>query len=153
MKKLLFVFMLFILSFSLVACGSDSKSADAKKDDVKQEDVQKKTEIIGSTKEEVISMLDEYTIDSKYTENVDKNALKFQDENLLIVVDFNSSGIAEGVYFLSNNKDMDFVTGEGSYVSKNYDELLKLATSNKNLKIVNDVFEYTVEFGVGDLHD
>jgi len=117
--------------------------------------------IIGSTKDDVKKILSDYSINSNYTNNVDTNALKFENSNLMIVVDFNSKGIAEGICFISiNSNEMDGLTGEGSYVSKHYDNLIKLASDNKSIKIENDMkYDKTklqkkpFELYIGNLHE
>lgn len=84
-----------------------------------------------------------HTIDEKYTKNVDPNSIKFENKNLMIGVDFDKNGNAEGVYLESLNlQDMDFVTQKGSYVSLHYNELVRLATGGKNIKVESDNIKY-----------
>ena len=92
--------------------------------------------IIGSDKEAVRSIFNGYTEKSSL---MGENAIDFDNNNLLVTVFF-TNGKADGVIFLSNNVDsMDTITGEGSYVSKHYDELVKMATNDTKIKIESDL--------------
>jgi len=105
-----------------------------------KQDTKKGTELIGSTKDEVRKLLNNY---KETKSNMGSNALDFENNNLLITVFFNSSGNADGVMFLSNNiNTMDDLTGDGSYVSKHYNELVKLATTNSSILIETDLTKY-----------
>lgn len=92
--------------------------------------------IIGSDKDTVRKLLNNY----KETKSVmAENALDFENNDLLITVYFNDEK-ADGVLFMQNNLDgVNTMTGEGSYVSKHYDELVKLATDDPNIKVESDL--------------
>lgn len=95
--------------------------------------------IIGSNKDTVRKIFTGYKEKSSI---FGENAIDFDSENLLVTVFFNNDK-AEGVIFLSNNlNDMNTLTGEGSYVSQHYDELLKMATSDTNIKVESDLTKF-----------
>ncbi|HHD2779509.1 TPA: hypothetical protein ACOTG6_000224 [Clostridium perfringens] len=110
-------------------------------------------QILGSNRNQIINLFKDYSIDKRYEEVVDKNAIKFENENMIVVVTFDNSGKAEGVSFLSsmNYKNED---GSDSYVNKNYDKLINLACGeNKKVKIERDSSsKYPVEIYIGNLH-
>lgn len=121
----------------------------------KKEEVEKKKAepkvILGSTRDEVNKMFNNYKVDKEYEKRVDANAVKFVNENQIVVVAFDANGKAEGVSFLSSDTSED---GKNSYVNKHYDELLKLATGGKKVKVEKDaVSKYPVELYIGNLHD
>lgn len=92
--------------------------------------------IIGSDRETVRNILNGYKEKSSI---MGENAIDFDNDNLLVTVFF-ANEKAEGVIFLSNNLDnMNMTTGEGSYVSQHYDELIKMATNDTSIKIENDM--------------
>lgn len=99
--------------------------------------------IIGSTRKQVKKLLTDkgYKFDKKYTENVDANAMDFEKKNVGILVYFDENNIAEGVYVES--WDGDILTGEGSYVSLHYDDLISLTSGDKNISVTNDLIEFT----------
>lgn len=106
--------------------------------------------ILGSTRDEARKMFTDYKIDNEYVKNVDANAVKFVNENLLVVIDFDTNGKAEGVSFLSNDTNGD---GKESYVNKHYDELIKLATGGKSVKVEkNATTKYPIEIYIGNVH-
>lgn len=95
--------------------------------------------IIGSDKETVRNIFNGYTEKSSL---MGENAIDFDNNNLLVTVFFTNEK-ADGIIFLSNNLDsMDTITGEGSYVSKHYDELVKMATNDTNIKIESDLTKF-----------
>lgn len=95
--------------------------------------------IIGSNKMQVTKFLTDkgYTIDNK---NVEPNVIEFLKDEMVILVYFDEDDISEGIWIESY--DGDFVTGEGSYVSLHYDELILLASGDKNIDITNDLIEF-----------
>ena len=111
------------------------------------------TKVLGSTEDEIKKIFIDYMIDE---ENMNTNAVKFDNQNLTIVVDFDSKGKAEGVSFLSNNFTKFNVLGDGkdSYVNKHYDELLELATGGKSVTVVkNPSSKYPTEIYIGNVHE
>lgn len=95
--------------------------------------------IIGSDAATVRKLLNSYTEKSSV---MGENAIDFDNDNLLITVFF-TNGKADGVIFLSNNLNtMNTITGEGSYVSQHYDELVKMATNDTGIKIESDLMKY-----------
>lgn len=111
--------------------------------------------ILGSNKNDVCNFFYDYKIDKNYEKNVDVDGIKFFNEDMIVVIDFDKSGIAEGVSFLSNNFSDFQVDGDckNSYVNMHYDELVKLATGGKDIKIEKNVSsEYPVEIYIGNIH-
>lgn len=95
--------------------------------------------IIGSDKEAVRSLLSNY----EEKTSIEKNALWFENKDVLVTVYFNAENIADGVVFMQNDLDgVNTTTGEGSYISRHYDELVKLATNDSNVKIESDLTKY-----------
>lgn len=96
--------------------------------------------IIGSNKNTVRKILSAY----KETPSImGDNALDFENKDLLITVYFDKNDIADGVFFMQNSFDgVDDLTGIGSYVSKHYDELVKMATNDPNVKIESDYTKF-----------
>lgn len=95
--------------------------------------------IIGSDKETVRGIFKDYKEKSSL---MGENAIDFDSEDLLVTVFF-KDGKADGVIFLSNNlDDMNTLTGEGSYVSEHYDELVKMATNDDTIKIETDLTKF-----------
>lgn len=95
--------------------------------------------IIGSDKETVRGIFKDY---KEKTSIMGENAIDFDNDNLLVTVFFNNEK-ADGVIFLSNNlNSMNTTTGEGSYVSQHYDELVKMASTDTNIKIESDLTKY-----------
>lgn len=95
--------------------------------------------IIGSDKETVRKIFDGY---KEKTSIMGENAIDFDNDNLLVTVFFTNEK-ADGVIFLSNNlNDMNATTGEGSYVSQHYDELVKMATNDTSVKIESDLTKF-----------
>lgn len=78
--------------------------------------------ILGSTRDEIIKMFSDYKIGEAYDQYSDAKALRLENKDQLVVVDFDSNGKAEGVSFLSSDTSGD---GKNSYVNKHYDELIK----------------------------
>lgn len=115
--------------------------------------------IIGSDKDSVRKIFDGY----KETKSImSDNALDFENNDLLITVYFNSDDIADGVLFMQNSFDgVDTLTGEGSYTSKHYDELVAMATNDPNVKVETDltkynsqgVKKYPMEIYIGNIPD
>lgn len=111
------------------------------------------TKVLGSTEDTIKKIFIDHMIDE---ENMNTNAVKFDNHNLTIVVDFDSNGKAEGVSFLSNNFTEFDVGGDGkdSYVNKHYDELLELATGGKSVKVSkNSSSKYPIEIYIGHVHE
>ena len=96
--------------------------------------------IIGSDKDTVRKIFNGY----KETKSImSDNALDFENNDLLITVYFNNSEKADGVLFMQNSLDgIDTLTGEGSYISKHYDELVAMATNDPNVKVETDLIKY-----------
>lgn len=106
--------------------------------------------ILGSTRDKVHKMFADYKTDDEYVKNVDANAVKFVNENLIVVIDFDSNGKAEGVSFLSKDAKDD---GKNSYVNKHYDELIKLAAGGNDVKVEKNVTtKYPIEIYIGNVH-
>lgn len=115
--------------------------------------------IIGSDKDTVRKLFDGY----KETKSImSDNALDFENNDLLITVYFNNSEKADGVLFMQNSLDgVDTLTGEGSYISKHYDELVAMATNDPNVKVETDltkynsqgVKKYPMEIYIGNIPD
>lgn len=112
--------------------------------------------ILGSTRDEIVQLFSkDYTRNEKYEQNVDSDAIKFENENMIIVVCFDNNGKAEGVSFLSNNfNEMNIETGENAYTAKNYDDLVNLATDNKDIAIEYNKpnTKYPIEIYIGNTH-
>ena len=103
------------------------------------ESKKEETYIIGSNKETVRNIFSDYKEKSSL---MGENAIDFDSADLLVTVFFNNEK-ADGVIFLSNNLDnMNTLTGEGSYVSQHYDELVKMATSGTDINIESDLTKY-----------
>lgn len=97
--------------------------------------------IIGSDRTKVRALLKNRYKETKSI--MGENALDFENDDLLITVFFSSEGKADGVFFMQNSFDgVDSLTGEGSYVSQHYDELVKLSTNDPNIKIESDYTKY-----------
>lgn len=96
--------------------------------------------IIGSDKDTVRKIFNGY----KETKSImSDNALDFENNDLLVTVYFNGEDKADGVLFMQNSFDgVDTLTGEGSYISKHYDELVAMATNDPNVKIETDLTKY-----------
>ena len=115
--------------------------------------------IIGADKDNVRKIFDGY----KETKSImSNNALDFENNDLLVTVYFNSNDIADGVLFMQNSLDgVDTLTGEGSYISKHYDELVAMATNDPNVKVETDltkynsqgVKKYPMEIYIGNIPD
>lgn len=115
--------------------------------------------IIGSDKDTVRKIFDGY----KETKSImSDNALDFENNDLLVTVYFNGEDKADGVLFMQNSFDgVDTLTGEGSYISKHYDELVAMATNDPNIKIETDltkynsqgVKKYPMEIYIGNIHE
>ncbi len=96
--------------------------------------------LIGADKDNVRRLLSKYKETKSF---MSENALDFEDHNLYITVYFNSEDIAEGVLFMQASLDgIDTITGAGSYVGSHYNELVKLATTDKSVKVETDVIRY-----------
>ena len=111
--------------------------------------------ILESNKNEVCDFFYDYRIDRNYEKNVDVDVIKFFNEDMIVVIDFDNSSIAEGVSFLSNNLSDFQVDGDckNSYVNMYYDELVKMTTRAKNIKIEKNVSsEYPAEIYIGNIH-
>lgn len=107
--------------------------------------------ILGSTRDEIIKLFSDYKIGKAYDQYSDAKALRLENKDQLVVVDFDSNGKAEGVSFLSSDTSGD---GKNSYVNKHYDELIKLATGGKDVKVDRDVSsKYPIEIYIGNVHD
>jgi len=91
--------------------------------------------ILGLSKEEIIERFKGWERNLRFETQVRPNALKFENPDLIVVVSFNKQGIAEGVAFLS--QDISDSTGKNSYVNRNYQALINLATGGKKVKIKN----------------
>lgn len=110
--------------------------------------------IIGANKEQIRTMFSGWEYVPRYEQNVDPNAMKFENSDLMVVIDFDSQKVAEGVSFLSNGNLGDMITGKGSYVDIHYNELVQWATGGKNLKVVKgNVSQYPVEIYIGNYHE
>ena len=95
--------------------------------------------IIGSNQETVRGIFKDYKEKSSL---MGDNAIDFDSKDLLVTVFFKGDK-ADGVIFLSNNlDDMNTTTGEGSYVSQHYDELVKMATNDDTIKIETDLTKF-----------
>jgi hypothetical protein len=94
--------------------------------------------ILGSTKAEVIEIfnLKGWTRNFRYEEKVNRKGIKFENQDLIVVILFNDNGIAEGVAFLS--QDVSDPTGKNSYANKNYQTLVNLATGGQKVKVENN---------------
>ena len=101
---------------------------------------QEQNVIIGSNKNAVRKLFNSY----KETKSImSDNALDFENNDLLVTVYFNGENKADGVLFMQNSFDgVDTLTGEGSYISKHYDELVAMATKDSNIKVETDVTKY-----------
>lgn len=109
--------------------------------------------ILGSTKAEVIEMFKGWNRSYTYESKIDPNAIKFENKDLIAVIDFDKEKRAEGVAFLSIS-GLDDWTGKKSYVNKNYEKLLYWATSGKRTKIDrNKSTQYPVEVYIGNIHE
>lgn len=109
--------------------------------------------IIGSTRNQILKLFQNYRIDKRYEEVVNSNAIKFENDDCIVVVNFDKNKKAKGVSFLSsmNYKSDD---GKDSYVNKNYDKLIKLACGNEKVKIERDYSaKYPIEIYIGNMHD
>lgn len=104
--------------------------------------------ILGSTKDEVRQIFKDY----KYEKSADVNAFRFVNNDLLIIITFDKDGKAEGASFISSDTNGD---GSNSYVNKHYDELIKLTTGGKNVKVERDASgsKYPSEIYIGNVHD
>ena len=109
--------------------------------------------ILGSTKAEVIEMFKGWKRSYTYESKIDPNAIKFENKDLIAVIDFDKGKKAEGVAFLSIS-GLDDGTGKKSYVNKNYEKLLYWATGGKGTKIDrNKSTQYPVEVYIGNIHE
>jgi len=109
--------------------------------------------ILGSTKAEVIEMFKGWKRSYTYESKIDPNAIKFENKDLIAVIDFGKEKRAEGVSFLSIS-GLDDRTGKKSYVNKNYEKLLHWATDGKGTKIdCNKSTQYPVEVYIGNIHE
>ena len=109
--------------------------------------------ILGSTRTEVIQMFKGWKRSYTYEDNIDSNAIKFQNSDLIVVIDFDKDKRAEGVSFLSMS-GLDDLTGKRSYVNENYEKLLDLATGGERTKIQhNKSTPYPVEVYIGNIHE
>ena len=91
--------------------------------------------ILGLSKEEIIERFKGWERNLRFETQVRPNALNFENPDLIVVVSFNKQGIAEGVAFFS--QDISDSTGKNSYVNRNYQALINLATGGKKVKIKN----------------
>lgn len=111
----------------------------------------KKKAILGSTRSEVIEMFKTWRRNYKF-EKVRANGVKFENEDLMVVVLFNVDGMADGVSFLS--MDVSDLTGKTSYVYRNYTELINWATGGKKVRIENNAGStYPCEVYIGNMYD
>jgi len=92
--------------------------------------------ILGSTRDEILERFKAWKRSLRYETQVRRNALKFENPELIVVVFFDNQGIAEGVAFLS--QDVSDLTGKNSYVNKNYETLIKLATGGGKVRVENN---------------
>lgn len=126
------------------------KEAKNAKDDRK---IHVQKAILGSTKAEVIEMFKGWKRSHTYESKIDPNAIKFENKDLIAVIDFDKEKRAEGVAFLSIS-GLDDWTGKKSYVNKNYEKLLYWATGGKRTKIDrNKSTQYPVEVYIGNIHE
>lgn len=126
------------------------KEAKNAKDDRK---IHVQKAILGSTKAEVIEMFKGWKRSYTYESKIDPNAIKFENKDLIVVIDFDKEKRAEGVSFLSIS-GLDDWTGKKSYVNKNYEKLLYWATGGKRTKIDhNKSTQYPVEVYIGNIHE
>ena len=126
------------------------KEAKNAKDDRK---IHVQKAILGSTKAEVIEMFKGWKRSYTYESKIDPNAIKFENKDLIAVIDFDKEKRAEGVSFLSIS-GLDDRTGKKSYVNKNYEKLLHWATDGKGTKIdCNKSTQYPVEVYIGNIHE
>lgn len=133
---------------------ADKAAADKAIADKAAAEAAKPKQILGSTKDQVKELLKAYKINTAYQNNVDPNAIKFEDKNYIIVVEFDSNSLAEGVSYLSFD---GAYSGKGSYVDLNYDKIISFATGGGNYPIANNVnpdvgFEYPSEIYIGTMH-
>lgn len=92
--------------------------------------------ILGSTRDEILERFKAWKRSLRYETQVRRNALKFENPELIVVVFFDNKGIAEGVAFLS--QDVSDLTGKNSYVNKNYETLIKIATGGTKVRVENN---------------
>lgn len=92
--------------------------------------------ILGSTRDEILERFKAWKRSLRYETQVQRNALKFENPDLIVVVLFDNREMAEGVAFLS--QDVSDPTGKTSYVNKNYEMLIKLATGGGKMKVENN---------------
>lgn len=115
------------------------KESETIKETEEPEQVPQEVYIIGSDKKTVRSIFKDYKEKSSL---MGENAIDFDSKDLLVTVFFKGEK-ADGVILLSNNlDDMNTVTGEGSYVSEHYDELVKMATNDTNIEIESDLTKF-----------
>ena len=149
MKNKTITFFISIIFFFLLINNTNSYSNTNKKNE-KQENI--KQNILNSKKEQIIAYFKNWKRVYAYEKNVDPNSLKFENNDLIILIFFNKNNIAEGVSFLS--QDISDTTGFNSYVNKNYNKLLNWATNKKNVLIdKNRSTKYPVDLHIGNIHD
>ena len=108
--------------------------------------------ILGSLKDKVVELFKDWERSINYETNVDPKGLKFTNRDLIVVVDFNDQGIAEGVSFLTNK--VDDMTGKTAYVNLHQKELLDWAGATKETKIeYNKTSEFPIEMYIGSCHE
>lgn len=129
----------------VVEKGQEVTNVQPKESEITKETEEKKPVpqeefyIIGSDKETVRNIFKDY---KEKSSPMGEGAIDFDSKDLLVTVFFNNEK-ADGVIFLSNNlDDMNTITGEGSYVSEHYDELLKMATNDDTIKIETDLSKF-----------
>jgi TolA protein len=116
----------------------------------------KPNQVLGSNKDQVKDFYKNMKINTKYTANVDPNAIKFEDYNgiYMVVVEFDSNGLAEGVTYISSDGTF---SGAGSYVDRNYDQIINFVTGGGAYPIDDNVnpdvgFDYPTEIYIGTMH-
>ncbi|TYC86373.1 hypothetical protein FXB42_06715 [Acetobacterium wieringae] len=134
--------------------AADKAAADQAAAEKAAAEAAKPKQILGSSQEQVKELLKAYKINTAYQNNVDPNAIKFEGKDLIIVIEFDSNGLAEGVIYISGD---GAYSGKGSYVDLNYDKIISFATGGGNYPIANNVnpdvgFEYPTEIYIGTMH-
>lgn len=110
--------------------------------------------IIGARREAVITQFSshEWTRNYRYESNVDAEAVKFESEDLIIVVDFDERGVAEGVSFLTQGPSLRVDDPSGCYVATHLEDLLSWARGIHEVSYEVDAQPHPCELYVGRTH-
>ncbi len=89
--------------------------------------------ILGSTKAEIFEMFKRWKRNHRFEASTRSFGAKFENEDVIALIFFNTQGMAKGVAFLSTHAEDS--KGNTSYVSENRENLIRWAAGDKKTKV------------------